>query len=70
MSGNYLDTEYPDRDTLAKLWKASTRTIANYESLPDGLPSLRLGGKARYPMKDAIAWLESRVTRPNPRRRA
>ena len=63
-------SEYLDRLALAKCWQVSWRTIARYEALPNGLPSIMLGGKKRYAWKDAIAWLESRKTRPNQRRAA
>jgi hypothetical protein len=71
MSENYLDldAEYPTRHALAKLWGVSWHTIYRYECQPNGLPSLMLGGKKRYPWKDACEWLASRVTRPSPVRR-
>jgi hypothetical protein len=71
MSENHLDldAEYPTRNALAKLWGISEHTIFRYECEPNGLPSLRLGGRARYPLKDAIAWFERRVRRPSPIRR-
>jgi hypothetical protein len=60
--------DYPTRPELAKLWGVSPHTILRYEHLPNGLPHLTLGGRKRYPLKEAIAWLESRVNRPNPTR--
>jgi hypothetical protein len=66
---DYL-ADYLDRATLAHRWRVSPRTIFNYESEPNGLPSLMLGGKKRYPWRDALEWLERRVKRPNPKRAA
>jgi hypothetical protein len=69
MTEDFL-ADYPDRPTLAKVWGVSPHTILRYEQLPDGLPSLMLGGRKRYPWKEALAWLQSRVKRPNPTRAA
>jgi hypothetical protein len=65
---NFLDN-YPTRKTLAKLWGVHPRTLMRYQREPDGLPSLMLGGNARYPWKECCEWLERRVKRPNPTRR-
>jgi len=71
MSANAEDflSEYPDRHTLARRWGISWHTVYRYELEPDGLPNMMLGGRKR-PWKDACAWLERRVKRPNPRRGA
>lgn len=69
MTSDYLQ-DYPDRRTLAQRWQVCPRTISRYEAEPNGLPSLLLGGRKRYPWRDACAWLEARIQRPNPRRRA
>jgi len=68
MPENFLD-DYPDRHTLAERLEVSWRTIARYENEPNGLPSLMLGGKRRYPWPEVLKWLEARIRRPNPRRR-
>jgi hypothetical protein len=68
MTTDFL-ADYPDRATLAQRWQVCPRTISRYENEPNGLPNLMLGGKKRYPWRDACAWLEARVRRPNPRRR-
>jgi hypothetical protein len=61
---------YVDRATLADMMRCSERTIARYEELPDGLPSLTLGGRRLYRLASVKAWVEARERRPNPRRRA
>ena len=61
---------YVDRSTLAEMLECSERTVARYEDLPDGLPSLTLGGRRLYRLAAVKAWIESRERRPNPRRRA
>jgi hypothetical protein len=64
-----LLSDYIDRPCLAESWGVSTRTLARYESLPDGLPSLLLGGRRLYHVPTAMGWLEQRLERPNPSRR-
>ena len=61
--------DYCDRASLAKGWKVSERSIARYEDLPDGLPSVLIGGRKYYHLPTAMAWLEGRMTRRNPTRR-
>jgi hypothetical protein len=68
MSKNHLDEDYPLRAVLAAEWGVSQRTLYHYELEPNGLPSLTVGGKKRYPRLAAYEWLERRVKRPNPRR--
>jgi hypothetical protein len=65
MTTDFLE-EHPDRPTLAKELGVSEHTVHRYELLPNGLPSLMIGGKKRYPRKTTAAWLESRIHRPNP----
>lgn len=59
---------YLDREQLARELDCTTRTIWNYENLPDGLPSLMLGGKKLYRIESVRLWLAARERRPNPRR--
>lgn len=63
-----LLADYVDRPTLAAGWRVCEKTIARYESLPDGLPFVKLGGRHIYHVQRSKRWLESRETRPNPRR--
>lgn len=60
---------YVTRAELAAEWNCHERTIARYEAMPDGLPFLYIGGRKFYRIEDARAFMESRVTRPNPIRR-
>jgi hypothetical protein len=64
-----LLTEYRDRPGLAKGFKTSERTIARYEALPDGLPSVMIGGRKYYHVPTVMEWVQQRTKRPNPRRR-
>jgi hypothetical protein len=61
MSKTHLDEDYPLRAVLAAEWGVSERTVYNYELEPNGLPSLKLGGKARYPRREAYEWLQARA---------
>ncbi|TAU80472.1 hypothetical protein ELI41_29645 (plasmid) [Rhizobium leguminosarum] len=60
--------DYVDRDTLAERLRLSTRTIWRYENLPDGLPSLTLGGRKYYRIATVQNWLAKRERQLNPRR--
>lgn len=66
---NDLLAGYVDRPTLAQMLRCSERTIARYEELPDGLPSLSLGGRRLYRVTHVQKWIEQRERHPNPRRR-
>jgi hypothetical protein len=61
---------YVDRATLATELNVSPRTIARYEALPGGLPSVVLGGRKLYRIDSVTKWVEARERRPNPRRAA
>jgi hypothetical protein len=67
MNDDFL-SNYPTRPELAKMWDVSPHTILRYEHQPNGLPHLLIGGRKRYPLKEAIAWWEARIKRPNPTR--
>lgn len=59
---------YIDRDALARELNCSARTIARYELLPDGLPSVSLAGRKLYRIEAVRSWIQKRERRPNPRR--
>lgn len=61
---------YMTRTELAAQLGITERTIANYENLPDGLPSLRIGKLKRYRIDSVAAWIASRERSRNPRRHA
>jgi hypothetical protein len=48
----------------------SPRTSLRYRNLPDGLPYAEFGGKIYIPIGEAKVWLNDRVRRRNPKRRA
>lgn len=66
---DYLES-LVSRAELAKELHVTERTIGRYETLPDGLPSMLIGGKKKYRMDSVIAWLEGRERRRNQRRKA
>lgn len=61
--------DYLDRHEAAKALHCHWRTLLRYESLPDGLGSVIIGGKKYYPiaLREFIA---RRIRRPNQRRAA
>ena len=61
---------YVDRKTAAAELHCSEKTLARYETLPDGLPSVSIGGKKFYRIEAIRAFLERRERRPNPVRKA
>ena len=63
-------SDYIDRATLAVQLRCSERSIARYETQPDGLPSTMIGGRKFYKLESVRSWLNARECRPNPRRRA
>ncbi len=69
MNAKFLD-DYLSRAELASQLGITPRTIANYENLPDGLPSMLLGGKKMYRIDSVRKWISDREQRRNPRRRA
>lgn len=63
-----LEHDYVDLQALAVELKVSERTLARYENLPDGLPSMRLGSRKLYKIASVRAWLEKRERKPNQNR--
>lgn len=61
---------YMDRPTLAAELDCSERTVARYETMPDGLPSTLLAGRKLYRREIVSAWILARETKRNPRRGA
>ena len=60
---------YVTRAELAAEWDCHERTIARYEQMPDGLPFLYIGGRKLYRIEDARAFMDRRITTPNPVRK-
>jgi hypothetical protein len=61
------DELIPDAE-LASRWGITTRTLARYTSIPDGLPFWIVGGKKYRAARASSEWLAARVQRPNQRR--
>lgn len=68
MTATILD-DLVDPKTLAEKLRCSTRTLMRYEHLPDGLPSLLIGGRKFYRVSSVMRWLEARERHPNQTRR-
>lgn len=60
--------DYLPRKPLADGLDISERSIARWEDLPDGLPSLMIGGRKYYHVPTVMEWLQRRTKRPNPTR--
>ena len=69
-SGSGLLAGFVTRAQLAAEWHCHERTIARYEAMPDGLPFLTIGGRKMYRIEDARAFMERRITTPNPVRKS
>lgn len=61
---------YLTRAQLAQGLRCSERSIARYETEPNGLPSVLIAGRKFYRLESVKEWLAKRETRPNPRRGA
>lgn len=59
---------YIERRDLAERLGVSEKTVSRYESVADGLPSVRVGARKLYRVDSVRAWLEAREHKPNPRR--
>ncbi|EJW11722.1 hypothetical protein A33M_2919 [Rhodovulum sp. PH10] len=60
---------YLTRPELARELGVHTKTVERYESQPNGLPSVTIGGRKYYRRTAVLAWIESRERKPNQRRR-
>jgi hypothetical protein len=56
------------RNDLAKALGVCARSISRYESRPNGLPSMVIGGRKLYRLESVRAWIDAQERRPNPRR--
>lgn len=70
MSDTSILNDFCTRPELAQDFGCSERTIWRYESQPDGLPSVMIGGRKFYRIQAVREWLNARERRPNPRRAA
>lgn len=62
-----LLADYLDRHEAAKALKCHWRTLLRYESQPDGLASVIIGGRKYYPIAALREFIASRILRPNQR---
>ncbi|MDX9982222.1 MAG: hypothetical protein RBU25_19535 [Lentisphaeria bacterium] len=62
--------DFIDRPSLAEQLKCSEKTIARYETQPDGLPYVMIAGRKWYRIPEVVAWIGRREHRPNRRRAA
>ncbi len=62
--------EFLTRAELASELGCHERTLSRYENLPNGLPSIVIVGRKHYSIGDVKRFIASRVSRPNPVRRA
>lgn len=46
------------------------RTLSRYESQPNGVPSVLIGGRKWFRLASVRAWIEAHERRANPRRGA
>lgn len=67
MRDTYLKA-YDQWHVAARKLGVSPRTLARYEHQPDGLPSIKIGGRKFFRKEAIAAWLKARERRPNPRR--
>jgi hypothetical protein len=61
---------YVTKAELAAEWQCNERTVDNYRRMPDGLPSLTIGGKVYLPIEGVRDFMARRIRRPNQTRRA
>ena len=69
MEATNLLAGFITRSELADQLGITQRTVSNYENLPDGLPSVRIGKLKRYRVDSVAAWIAAREKSRNPRRR-
>ena len=68
MTTHRLLEEYISRSELATALAVVPRTLARYEALPNGLPSVMIGGRKLYRLESVRRWIEGREQHPNARR--
>lgn len=60
---------YMPAETFEKELHITPRTRLRYQSQPDGLPFVIIGGRTYHPVEAVRAWLKRRERHPNPKRR-
>jgi hypothetical protein len=61
-----LLADFATRAELAAELGCHERTIARYEALPNGLPSVTIAGRKLYRVADVRAFIENRIKSPQP----
>ena len=62
--------DFVNRAQLMADFKVTARTLHRYESLPDGLPSVTIGGRKFYRKSAILDWIKRKEKKPNHRRSA
>ena len=60
--------EFLTREQLASELHVTPRTLARWQSQPNGIPTTRIGGRVLFNIDSVRGWLKSREVRPNQRR--
>jgi len=61
-------SDYLTREQLAAELNITPRTLARWQSQPDAIPHVQVGGRILFKIASVRAWLESRERHPNKRR--
>ena len=61
-------SDYIDRADLARQLRCTEKTLWRYENMPNGLPSLTIGGRKFYRIEAVREWIAKRERKPNQRR--
>lgn len=68
MSTQFLE-DYMTREQIARELGMAPRSLTRWQSMPDGIPFIKVGGKVFFRKSSVLAWLEARETRKNPTRK-
>lgn len=60
--------EYLTRDQLAAELRITTRTLARWQAMPNGIPTTQVGGRTLFRIESVKAWLATQERQPNKRR--
>jgi excisionase family DNA binding protein len=61
-------SDYLTRRQLAEQLDITTRTLDRWQSQPDAIPHVQVGGRVLFKIASVRAWLEARERHPNKRR--
>jgi excisionase family DNA binding protein len=60
--------DYLTRDELARELHITPRTLARWQAQPEGIPTVRVGGRTLFRVSSVRAWIEAHERQTNPRR--